>query len=634
MVSALSLDLSRTKQFLREHPPFDAIDVADFDWLFSRLRSVLVPAKTQLVGPERGLPESLHIVVGGHVRVLAHGGAAPSASDELMLSVGECFPIGALTGRRVPGNTYIATDDCELLLLSIDDFHELLSRSAVFSAFCNSYLSSLVGQSQIQLQAHFSRQVGQQQSLNTELRVLCKRKPLTAQGDTPLRTVLETMGRERIGAMPVVDAQGKPLGIFTQSDVLRRVVLGGANMDGPVSDVMSSGLVSLPETASVYDAMLAMAQHAIRHVLTEDAAGRVSGVVSERDLFALQRLSMANVRRAISAAATTDELRQALGDVRQCAFNMVAQGVGAEQLTRFISTENDAVTERVLELNLARHNLSDIEWAWLAFGSEGREEQTLSTDQDNGIVFLANVEQRETQRARLLAFAKDVNADLDRCGFPLCQGNIMASNPEWCLTLNEWQDKFSHWVQSPQPKALLNSTIFFDIRALWGRTDLADKMYAHLFSHARENGIFQRMLAGNALSVVPPLGMIRDFVTESDESGKAFIDLKKSGTRLFVDAARVMALAHGEAKASTVERLRRTAKLRGGAGDAVDALIDAFNFLQMLRLRHQHLEAGQGRPGDNRIFIGRLNPLERRILKEAFRQARNLQQRIKVNYQL
>lgn len=634
MASPLPLDLSRAKSFLRQHPPFDAIEVADVDWLLTRLRSEHVAAETQLVAPEQGAPKSLHIVVGGHVRVLAQGGSASSSGDELMISVGECFPIGALTGRRAPGNTYIAADDCELLLLAVDDFHELLSRSAVFASFCNSYLSSLVSQSQMQLQAHFSRQVGQQQSLNTELRVLRKRKPLTALADTPLRTVLETMGRERIGAMPVVDAQGKPLGIFTQSDVLRRVVLGGANMDGPVSDVMSSGPVTLPESASAYDAMLAMAQRAIRHVLMEDAAGSVSGVVSERDLFALQRLSMAHVRRAIAAAANTDDLKLALGDVRQCAFNMVAQGVGAEQLTRFISTENDAVTERVLEMNLARHDLSDIEWAWLAFGSEGREEQTLSTDQDNGIVFLANAEQRDEVRARLLAFAREVNADLDRCGFPLCKGNIMASNPEWCMTLNEWQDKFSRWVQSPQPVALLNSTIFFDIRALWGRKDLADKMYAHLFSEVRENGIFQRMLAGNALSVVPPLGMIRDFVTESDESGKAFIDLKKSGARLFVDAARVMALANGVSVASTTERLRNTAKLKGGAGDTVDALIDAFNFLQMLRLRHQHLEAGQGRPGDNRIFIGRLNPLERRILKEAFRQAKNLQQRIKITYQL
>jgi CBS domain-containing protein len=366
-----------------------------------------------------------------------------------------------------------------------------------------------------------------------------------------------------------------------------------------------------------------------------DDAGRLSGVISERDLFALQRVGLGQVRRAIESAENVASLKTALRDVQQSAFNMLAQGVGAEQLTQFISTLNDAATERVVELNLRRHALDDIEWTWLAFGSEGREEQTLSTDQDNGIVFLTPTGSDITaSRQRLLAFAQDVNKDLDGCGFPLCKGNIMAGNPEWCLTLDEWKARFTSWIDNPHPEALLNATIFFDFRPIHGRTDLADRMHEYLFTHSKANSAFQRMLAQNALTVVPPLGMIRDFITENDENGKAFIDLKKFGARLFVDAARVLALANGVEAASTVKRLRRTAKLRGGAGDEVESLIDAFNFIQLLRLRHQHLETGQGRPGDNRIFVGRLNQLDRRILKEAFRQAKNLQQRLKLNYQL
>jgi CBS domain-containing protein len=381
--------------------------------------------------------------------------------------------------------------------------------------------------------------------------------------------------------------------------------------------------------------MFAMASRGIRHLMLVDDAGRLSGVISERDLFALQRVGLGQVRRAIESAENVASLKTALRDVQQSAFNMLAQGVGAEQLTQFISTLNDAATERVVELNLRRHALDDIEWTWLAFGSEGREEQTLSTDQDNGIVFLTPEGSDITaSRQRLLAFAQDVNKDLDGCGFPLCKGNIMASNPEWCLTLDEWKARFTSWIDNPHPEALLNATIFFDFRPIHGRTDLADRMHEHLFVHSKANSAFQRMLAGNALSVSPPLGMIRDFVTENDENGKSFIDLKKFGARLFVDAARVMALANGVDAASTVKRLRRTAKLRGGAGDEVESLIDAFNFIQLLRLRHQHLETGQGRPGDNRIFVGRLNQLDRRILKEAFRQAKNLQQRLKLNYQL
>jgi CBS domain-containing protein len=634
MSSFNSLDPVRFKTFLQLHSPFRELEEANREWVASQLTSVIFDTEQLLAGPDQGVPQGLFVLVHGAVRVIPHDAASQGQDEEETLASGACFPIGALSGRRAPSNAYVSTRETECLLLPLEKFHELLVRSAEFSRYCHGYLSSLVSQSRVQLQTYFSRQVSEQQSLSVELRHLIKRQPITLPPTASLRSVLELMGEKRIGSIIVADEAARPVGIFTQSDVLRRVVLGGAAMEGPIADVMTANPATLPETATAYDAMLAMAAKAIRHVVLVDAQSSIRGVISERDLFALQRVSVVHVRRSIEAAGNTSDLQRALADVRQCAFNMVAQGVASEQLTRFISTENDAVTERVLELNLARHDLSGIEWAWLAFGSEGREEQTLSTDQDNGIVFLADAEQRDSLRARLLAFAKDVNTDLDQCGFPLCQGNIMAGNPEWCLTLDEWQAKFSKWVQTPQPQALLNSTIFFDIRALYGRTELAAKMYAHLFALVRDNGIFQRMLAGNALSVSPPLAMIRDFVTESDENGKAFIDLKKSGARLFVDAARVMALRHAVPSASTVERLRRTARLAGGCGGSTEAIIDAFNFLQMLRLRHQYLEAGQGRPGDNRIFIGRLNPLERRILKESFRQAKDLQQGIKVTYQL
>jgi CBS domain-containing protein len=210
----------------------------------------------------------------------------------------------------------------------------------------------------------------------------------------------------------------------------------------------------------------------------------------------------------------------------------------------------------------------------------------------------------------------------------------MAGNPEWCLCIEEWKGRFSSWIRTPQPEALLNATIFFDFRPLYGRKELADRMYAHLFSLSKDNLAFQRMLASNALSVAPPLGMIRDFVTETEAGSEPFIDLKKFGSRLFVDAARVFSLAHGIDTPSTSKRLRRAATQNGGVGGEVEAIIDAFNFIQLLRLRHQHFETGQGRPGDNRIVPDTLNRLDRRILKESFRQAKSLQQRLKLNYQL
>lgn len=620
---------------LRPYPPFDRFEPEALSFLNQHMHPAIFPAGGVLVSPEQGEAHSMYIVTQGKVQATSAGATGAPGETDLTLSVGECFPLGALSGRRASANIYTAATEVEVWLLSAAEFHQLLALSPAFTRHCTGYLASLVNQSRQQLQAHYAQQASATQSLNTRLIDLIKRPPISINATTPIQRAVEIMGEHKIGSVVAVDGEGVPIGLMTQSDVVRRVVLGRVPLQQPLSAVMSADPATLPETATAHDAIFAMASRGIRHLLLVDSAGRLSGVISERDLFALQRVGFGQVRRAIESAEDVAALQPALRDVQQSAFNMLAQGVGAEQMTQYISTLNDAVTERILELNLRRHALDDIEWAWLAFGSEGRQEQTLATDQDNGIVFLAaDAARRDAFRARLLAFAEDVNRDLDRCGFPLCKGNIMAGNPDWCLTLDEWRQKFSNWIRSPQPEALLNATIFFDFRAIHGKRELAARMHEHLFSQSRANSAFQRMLAQNALTVAPPLGLLRDFVVENDEQGKAYIDLKKFGARLFVDAARVLALAHGVDAASTVTRLRRTAKLPGGAGDSVDSLVDAFHYIQLLRLRHQHLETGQGRPGDNRIFIGRLNQLDRRILKEAFRQAKALQQHLKMNYQL
>ena len=141
--------------------------------------------------------------------------------------------------------------------------------------------------------------------------------------------------------------------------------------------------------------------------------------------------------------------------------------MGAEPLTRTIASLNDALSRRTIELALARHDLGGIDWCWLALGSEGRGEQTFATDQDNAIVFAAaDAAEAQRLRPRLLAFARDVNADLDRLGFPLCPGNVMAGNPELCLSVDEWKARFLAWIREPTPQALLNANIVFDFRPL------------------------------------------------------------------------------------------------------------------------------------------------------------------------
>ncbi|OYD54298.1 nucleotidyltransferase [Thauera propionica] len=632
-MTAIAADLlvGASTDFLRNFSPFNRMEPEALAFVAERAVLAFHPRGSDILTTEMGVPRHFYIVQRGKVQARQTGATAVTEYASLSLGPGECFPIGAISAQRPSTNAYVAVEDSFCFQITDEEFLQLMQMSPVFHLFCTQYIASLLNQSRQQLQTTFSQRAAEQQTMTTPLGQLIKREPVCVGPYTPTRAALEQMNAEHIGCMVVVDDEKHPVGVLTQSDLLPRVILAGFDLERPIGELMTANPHQLAATASAYDAALEMATHGVRHLLVVDAEGRIKGVVSERDLFSLQRISLRQIRAGIENAADVGALKRASKDIRQLALNLIAQGIGAEQLTQFISALNDALTRRVIQLALERHDLVGIDFGWMSFGSEGRHEQTLSTDQDNGIIWRCpEMEAAEPIRQRLIAFARDVNAGLAGCGFPLCKGNIMAGNPELCLTLDEWRSRFGSWIREPVPEALLNASIFFDFRVLYGNERLGDQLRAWLNKIVKGNSAFLRMMAGNALQVAPPLGRLRDFVVEDDGT----IDLKKSGARLFVDVARILALRTGVDSSSTAQRLRQASVKMGVTADEVAAIIDGFHFVQLLRLRAQHLESEHDGQTDNRVDPDSLNELDRRILKESFRQARKLQLRLKLDYQL
>ncbi|MDZ4314520.1 MAG: DUF294 nucleotidyltransferase-like domain-containing protein [Azonexus sp.] len=621
--------------FLKNHAPFNKMQAAHLQRFAEQAKVAFYPAGSQIIGPDAGNVRYFYLIESGKVQARQAGEVTVTEYSILSLGAGESFPIGAVTAGRPSTNIYTAIDDVFCYQLPAEDFMTLVASSPEFNLFCTQYIASLLNQSRQQLQLQFAQRASEQQTLNSPLAGIGSRSPIAVAPETSLRTALEIMSKADIGSLVIAGEDDKPVGVFTRSDLLDRVVLAELPLTAPISQAMSTSPLQLEEHATAYDAMLAMASKGFRHVLVTDAEGRLTGVVSERDLFALQRIGLRQIRQTIDSAQDIETLQQATLDIRQLAFNMLAQGVGAEQLTQFISALNDALTRRVLQLNLENHNFDGIEWCWLAFGSEGRDEQTFVTDQDNGIVFACNdTAAVDALRQRFLTFALDVNKDLDRCGFPLCKGNIMASNPQWCLSLEEWKNQFSKWIRTPQPVALLNATIFFDFRPLFGESKLAEQMRLHLLKQAAATPVFLQAMARNALTVAPPLGKIRDFLTDLEPGHPGKIDLKKYGSRIFVDVARIYALATGVHNTNTIQRLHLASQRLSSKNDEMNAVLDALNFIQLIRLQHQYLSDESGTEGNNLINPDDLNELDRRILKESFRQARKIQSRLKLDYQV
>ncbi|MGH8678991.1 MAG: DUF294 nucleotidyltransferase-like domain-containing protein, partial [Burkholderiales bacterium] len=573
---------------LRRYAPFGAMQREHLRAMVAGLRLGYYTEGSTVIGPHNGVPETLFIVRRGNIEVTLSDAALGTSPDSSVFLPGESFPIGALIALRPVSRIYRAREDSFCWLLPRDGFQRLLKDSPEFHDFCMRGLANLLEQSHARLVAEYASAALAHRSLAQPLSSVIARSAVTCTPDTPLRSALTRMHRERVGSIAVVRDDGFVAGIFTLRDLLDRVASGHADFDAPIERYMTHDPVTVDASAPAVEAAVLMARHGFHHVPVTQS-GRLAGVVSEKDLFAKQRAGVTRLADAMRAADDEESLVHIAHDVRELAYTLLAQGTAAEHVCRIVTELNDALAARVIERELALDDLLQVPLVWLALGSEGRGEQTFATDQDNAILFSdSTAPDPETVRSRLLPAAKRINQALDRLGFALCKGGIMAGNARCCLSHAEWRQNFSAWIDRGDPDALLGAAIFFDFRPLWGDAGLAQSLRDWLATAAAGNRRFQRQLAEQALINTPPLGTLRDFRLTEHEGHPGTIDLKLNGTTPFVDAGRILALATGVQSASTSGRLAGAAARLHVDSHESDAWNEAFWFLLLLRLRGQH----------------------------------------------
>ena len=605
-------------QALRPHPPFDAMGEETLEWIGERASLAYFRDGEEIVGPTSGVVSRLHVVRQGVVQLRASAELPREELDDLVHGPGECFPIEALLGRRATAYHYVASGDVFTYELTEADVRALIDASPPFRAYCTDRLAALVEQARRVLRTQAGEKVLEEGRLLAPLRQLCRGPAVACGPESSVREALRTMRERRVGSMVVTDGRRVPIGIVTQVDLLERVMLPEKSLDVPVGEVMTRSPQSLDAGAPAYVAAQIMARRGIRHIVVVQD-GRLFGVVSERDLYALQRASAGRAAKAIRHAADVAQLAAAARDVRELSGQLLAQGIDAAHLTALLSSLNDALVQAALHLSSAGHALPG-RYCWVAFGSEGRAEQTLATDQDNGLILEDGLDRRP-----FLAFAAQANETLAACGFPLCKGGVMAGNARWCLELARWRAVFSDWMRNPVPNALLDASIFFDLRPLAGETQFAAALRDDILSLAGRQPAFLRAMAENALQARPALGLLGGLDTT--------LDLKGAGSRIFVDAARVWALARGVPETSTHERLLGAARAGALPHDEALAASQSFHVIQALRLRHQCLQEPE--PGaENRVAAASLGAVDRRVLQEALRHAGRLQQRLRLDFAL
>lgn len=631
---AVMQNIHGTMEFLRKYPPFNQMESAHLAFLVENCQLRFYATGDSIIKPDDGPIEYFYIVKQG----LVHGERPHSSKDgketTFEITTGECFPLAALIGERATRTEHLAAQDCFCLLLNKPAFIKLFTLSNPLRDFALRGVSSLLDQVNQQVQLHATQTLGAQYSLEARLGELAMQQPVSCRPHTPLREAVRLMHEQHVGSMVITDEQLKPLGIFTLRDLRRVVADGCSDLNQPIAQLMTQQPFALSPQASAFDAAMAMTERHIAHVCLVEH-GRLCGVISERDLFSLQRVDLVHLARSIRHAGKLETLAALRSDIQQLVDHMLAHGASSTQITQLITQLNDHTVCRVIELGIEALGDPGVPFTWLCFGSEGRREQTLYTDQDNGILFDAtDAAEAATIRARLLPLATHINNALAECGFSLCKGQIMASNPELCLSRSEWSRRFRGFVREATAENLLASSIYFDLRVVWGSEDGCRQLQQELLELVADTPLFQRMLADNALRQKPPVGRLRDFVVARKGAEKDTLDLKVQGLTPFVDGARLLALANGISVSNTLERLRLLVEQE--VIDAQDgaAYAEAYHFIQQTRLQQHQLQTRGGLPFSNRLDPDSLNQLDRRILRESFRQAQRLQSSLALRYQL
>jgi CBS domain-containing protein len=431
-----------------------------------------------------------------------------------------------------------------------------------------------------------------------------------------------------VGSILVRDASGGEAGMVTDRD-LRRAVALGVSVDAPVETMMSVPVESIEATESNFEALARMMGRGIHHLAVTEG-GVVKGVISSQDILVEQGVSPMTLYRRILDARDYGGVYFLAGKLPLAARALLDEGASARDLNRLITILSDAVRGKILSLLHREYGPSPIPYCWLVLGGEGRGERSLASDQDNAIVH----EDREDpviQRAGAIYFealAKKAVEHLSRCGLPRCPGGMNADQGGYRLSYSGWKERFAAVVADVRPEEAARGAALFDFRAGHGREELARDLRAAVGEMARDRGFLAR-LARPCLEADPPLSFFREFLVEQDGGHKDALDLKRRGLAVFVDFARVLALAHGVEDTGTRERLSRLERMGVLPGDLAREVRESFAFLTQLRLSRQLAASEAGREPDHFVDPAGLSELERRLLKDSFALVRRMQDFLK-----
>ena len=607
--------------FLKKITPFSLLDERTLDRLVEGLSMQLYPAGVHIL--RQGAPgnRALYIVKDGVVRLYAR---SPSGQEQVLdfRGAGETFGFLSLGEDDKLDASVQAVGDTTCYVLDGPSVQRLLKdHPGLREYLLPAYFPKREGNLPRAALASGALHGGSERALfTTSVDELARGEVLSARDSTPVIEAARLMSAHHVGALVVLDGAGMPAGIVTNTDLRDKVLVAGAEPSTPIGAIMSAPAVSIQDRDFCFEALLKMMSHGVHHLPMMNGE-RLTGIVSSHDFMVLQGTSPLLLAREIEGQTTVDGLAASADRVKGLVSMMLREGASAGSIIRVISAVNDRLEHRILDLALNTLGSPPVPFCWIVYGSAGRREQTFKTDQDNAIVYRdpANGEEAAAAQEYFGRFAEFVVDAFQRCGFTRCRGNFMASNPEWRQPLGTWKRFFSEWIEHPADTAVFKAANLFDFRGLHGDQRLATELKAHLLQALDGEEEFLRAMANLNLDLRPQLGRFGSIVVEKSGEHANQLDIKKYCLTPLVNIVRFFSLERRIPETPTVERLAVLAGMHPVVAEVGKDLAHTFEFLSLLRIRHQHEQIAMDLEPDNFIQPSKLSSLDQKNLGQICR---------------
>lgn len=465
--------------------------------------------------------------------------------------------------------------------------------------------------------------------ITTPVHALVKRAPITLSPETTIVQAAQLMRDQRVSSV-VIEQHGALFGIVTDRDLRNRVLAAGLDPQRSIVEIATLAPLTIDIHSHAFDALLLMARHNIHHVPVMDGDA-IAGMITTTDLTEQQSNSAVYLAGAVYKQTTVAGLIETSTRIKKLQQNLAAAEASAYSTGHIVSAITDALTSRLLQLGELEFGPPPIDYAWVAAGSQGRNEQTAKSDQDNCLI-LDDAYHAPTHGEYFQQLAQFVCDGLDACGYVYCPGDIMAMTDQWRQPKAKWHQYFHRWIDQPDPTALLMTSVFFDQRFVYGKRELLDDLRADVLARTPSNRLFVAHMAGNATAHSPPLNWLGHLSLIKKGAYAGTIDLKHAGIVPITDLARVYSLAGGSPAVNTKDRLDNAASSGEISEQCVRDLLDALEYLSTLRIQHQARRMSDGHAADNYLRPEELSNFERGHLKEAFGVVKSLQSALANRY--